>query len=69
MITRLLESEKRGDFMTLVPLWIGRRRKIFIGDRLLVPTARLELRLAVIGDRKFCHSLRFQKTRFSGFRN
>ena len=37
LILRLLESEKRGDFMTLVPLRIGRKRKIFIGNRMLAP--------------------------------
>ena len=36
LVPRLLESEKRGDFMALVPLRIGRKRKIFIGDRSLV---------------------------------
>ena len=36
LILRLLESEKRGNFMTLVPLRIGRKRKIFIGNRSLV---------------------------------
>ena len=36
LIPRLLESKKRGDFMTLVPLRIGRKSKIFIDNRLLV---------------------------------